>query len=233
MPANARARKAAGGHAPALGCDGQPAAGVHGPACKPGRLARRARVRRDSCSSGLAPALLDRMARRETRFTPCGRCARTVSASQMLKRALHARGHAPCAARRRICRCRRTPAHGFARCTGVFVDVGVGGAARWAVPGGGDLWDGGKRSGTRGSPDPKGPDRREAMRQWRVQRRCERHRSRPCGASIAAKSAQCADRHSRSPCRVLPTAPLDNALAFHHHANPIFFFRSWSTQMRE
>jgi len=34
------------------------ARGVHGPACKPGRLVRRARVRRDSCPSALAPAML-------------------------------------------------------------------------------------------------------------------------------------------------------------------------------
>src|SRR5262245_359691 len=50
--------KAGGGYAPALEC-GSP-----------------------SLREGF-PALLDRMARRETRFTPCGRSAQTVSASQM------------------------------------------------------------------------------------------------------------------------------------------------------
>src|SRR5512138_3954734 len=86
--------KAAAGYAPALGC-GSP-----------------------SLREGF-PALLDRMARRETRCATCGRSAQTVPASQMLKRALRARGHALCAARRRISRCRRTPARGFARGTEV------------------------------------------------------------------------------------------------------------------
>ena len=149
------------------------------------------------------------MARRETRFTPFGRSAQTVPASQRLKRALRARGHALCAARRRRCRCRRTPDHGFASSTEVFVDEDLSGAARWAVPGGGDLWGGEKRSDARGSPAPQAADRREAMKRRRVQRRCERHRSRPCGASIAAKSARSADRHSRSHHRVPPAAPLN------------------------
>ncbi len=64
-----------------------------------------------------------------------------------------------------------------------------------------------KRSDARGSPAPQATDRREAMKQWRVQRRCERHRSRPCGASIAAQSARSADRDSRSRYRVPPAAP--------------------------
>ena len=59
------ARKAAGGCAPALGC-GSP-----------------------SLREGF-PAVLSLMARRETRFTPCGRCAQTVSASQNTKRAARA-----------------------------------------------------------------------------------------------------------------------------------------------
>jgi len=115
------ASKAAGGHAPALEC-GSP-----------------------SLREGF-PALLDHMARRESRYAHCVRYARTISASQMLKRALRARGHALCAARRRICRCRRTPAHGFAGTSEVFIDENPGRAARWAVPGGGDLWGGEKRS---------------------------------------------------------------------------------------
>ena len=57
--------KAAGGCAPALGC-GSP-----------------------SLREGF-PAVLSLMARRETRFTPFGRCAQTVSASQMTKRAARA-----------------------------------------------------------------------------------------------------------------------------------------------
>src|SRR4249920_2823748 len=88
--------KAAGGYAPALECGSPPL----------------------RCGF---PALLDLMARRETRSAPCGRCTRTVSASQNTKRALRARGHELCAARRRICRCRRTPAHGFAGTTDVCV----------------------------------------------------------------------------------------------------------------
>jgi hypothetical protein len=40
----------------------------------------------------------------------------------MLKRALRARGHAFCGARRRICRYRRTPDHGFADAAVVFVE---------------------------------------------------------------------------------------------------------------
>ena len=100
--------KAAGGYAPALEC-GSP-----------------------SLREGF-PAVLDLMARRETRFAPFGRCAQTVSASQSTKRALRARGHELCAARRRICRCRRTPTHGFAGTTVPFVEqhercCAVGGA---------------------------------------------------------------------------------------------------------
>src|SRR5688500_3360000 len=108
------------------------------------------------------------MARGETRSAHFVRYARTVATSQMLKRALWARGHELCAARRRTCRCRRTPAHGFAGTTVVFVDEHLGGAARWAVSGGGALWGGEKRSSMRGSLGPRGPDRREAMKQWRV-----------------------------------------------------------------
>jgi len=52
---------------------------VHGPACKPGRLVRRARVGRDSCSSTLAPhgaALLGAAdARQQPHPKPCPRPA--------------------------------------------------------------------------------------------------------------------------------------------------------------
>ena len=121
------------------------------------------------------------------------RCARAATSPALLSAAQ--------------CRCRRTPTHGFARYTDVFIDEYLGSAARWAVSDGGDLWGGEKRSDARGSPGPQEPDRREAMKQWRVQRRCERHRSRPCDASTTAKSARSADRHSMSPHRVPPAAP--------------------------
>ena len=135
------------------------------------------------------------------RASPCGlaaRQARTVHWTVRVRARLLSAAQ---------CRCRRTPAHGFAGTTEVLVDEHLGGAARWAVSGGGDLWGGEKRSGTRGSPAPQATDRREAMKRRRVQRRCERHRSRPCPLSIAAQSALSADRDSRSPPRVPPTAP--------------------------
>src|SRR5207344_859315 len=50
-----------------------------------------------------SPPLLGLMARRETRFVRCAHSARTIATSQSTKRA-DARGHEPCAARRRICR---------------------------------------------------------------------------------------------------------------------------------
>src|SRR6185295_12559443 len=89
--------KAAGGYAPALEC-GSPA----------------------RCAG--FPALLDLMARRETRYAHFVRFAQTVATRMSTKRALRARGHELCAARRRICRCRHTPTHGFASGTEVFVD---------------------------------------------------------------------------------------------------------------
>jgi hypothetical protein len=116
------------------------------------------------------------------------------------------------------CRCRRTPDHGFASTTEGFVDEHLSGAARRTVSGVGDLWGGEERTGARGSPSPQAADRREAMRRRRVQRRCERHRSRPRDGSTAAKSACKADRPSRSPHRIPPVAPrngLKCPLEFH------------------
>src|SRR6185295_2035078 len=55
-----------------------------------------------------SPALLERMARRETRCAHFVRYAQTVAASQMSMRA-GARGHAFCAARRSTRRVRRVP----------------------------------------------------------------------------------------------------------------------------
>jgi hypothetical protein len=112
-----RASKAAAGYAPALGC-GSP-----------------------SLREGF-PAVLDRMARVETPSAHFVRYGRTVDASQKLKRALRARGHALCGPRRRRCRCRRTPDHGFAGTSAACLDQHLGGAARWAVSGVGDLWGG-------------------------------------------------------------------------------------------
>src|SRR5688572_3650801 len=60
-----------------------------------GRVCAGARVRRSALRADSLP-LLDRMARVETRSAHCVRCARTVDASQILKRALRARGHALC-----------------------------------------------------------------------------------------------------------------------------------------
>jgi len=65
-----------------------------------GRVCAGARVQRSALRAD-SPALLDRMARVETRSAHCVRCARTIDASQMLKRALRARGHALCGAQRR------------------------------------------------------------------------------------------------------------------------------------
>jgi len=60
------------------------------------------------------PAVLSLTARRETRCAHFVRYARTIATSQNTKRALRARGREPSVPRRRICRCRRTPARGFA-----------------------------------------------------------------------------------------------------------------------
>src|SRR5215207_8092583 len=108
------------------------------------------------------------MARGETRYAHFVRCARTIAASQMLKRASTRAATSPALLSAAQCRCRRTPTHGFASGNKVFVDEYHGGGARWAVSGWGDLWGGEKRSSARGSPDPKGPDRREAMKRRRV-----------------------------------------------------------------
>jgi hypothetical protein len=49
------------------------------------------------------------------------------------------------------CRCRRTPTHGFASSTELFVDEYLDGAARRAVPGAGDFWGGEERSSAVGT----------------------------------------------------------------------------------
>ena len=65
-----------------------------------GRVCAGPRVRRPPLRCGFL-AVLGLVARRETRYAHCVRCARTISASQMLKRALRARGHESCAPQRR------------------------------------------------------------------------------------------------------------------------------------
>jgi hypothetical protein len=109
-----------------------------------GRVCAGARMRRSSLRAD-SPAVLGLVARRETRYAHCVRCARTIATSQM-NVARCARGHEPwpcrarramwpgrsqgtsrppdglCACsppRRRICRCRRTPTPGFAGTTDV------------------------------------------------------------------------------------------------------------------
>ena len=72
----------------------------------------------------------------------------------------------------------------------------------------------------KGESGPQGPDRRGAVKSWRVQRRDERYRSRPCDASIAAKSARRADRDSRSHHRAPPTAPRRTP-SIHHGAKQL------------
>jgi hypothetical protein len=81
------------------------------------------------------PAVLGLMARRETRSAHFVRYARTIATSQKTMRA-GARGHEPCAPRRRICRCRRASAHGFAGSTEAFIvkhhdRFCVAGGTRW------------------------------------------------------------------------------------------------------
>jgi hypothetical protein len=65
-----------------------------------GRVCAGARVRRSTLRAD-SPAVLGLVARRETRYAHCVRCARTIATSQMLMRALRARGHEPCVPRRR------------------------------------------------------------------------------------------------------------------------------------
>ena len=66
-------------------------------------------------------------------------------------------------------------------------------AARWAVPGGGDLWGGEKRSGARGSPAPQATDRR-GRREVR-------------GACSAANSGTAAALVARASQRSRPAGP--------------------------
>ena len=113
----------------------------------------------------------------------------------MLKRALRARGHALCGARRRTMSlpthtrprlCQAPPRHA-SRNT-------ASGAARWAVPGVGDLWGGEERSGTRGSPARRaGPARSHEAAA----------RSAPFASGIAAALVTRAPQRSR---RAAPTA---------------------------
>jgi len=65
-----------------------------------GRVCAGARARRPPLRSG-SPPVLGLAARGETRSAHFVRCARTIAASQNTKRALRARGHEPCAPRRR------------------------------------------------------------------------------------------------------------------------------------
>src|SRR5687768_5028618 len=190
-----QASKAAAGYAPALVYGGRP--------CGPTALRCSGR---EGGHTNSPSRRRDAAAQRR-----CARCSTNVWPTRRLKATCNPPGPALLSAAQ--CRCRRTPDHGFADTTVACVDEHLSVAARWAVSGVGDLWGGEKRSSTRGSPDPQGPDRREAMMQWRVQRRCERHRSRPCDASIAAQSACKADRHSRSPYRVPLTAPRETQTA--------------------
>jgi len=120
------ASKAAAGYAPALGC-GSP-----------------------SLREGY-PALLDRMARRETRCATCGRSAQTVPASQITKRALRARGHALCAARRRISRADAHPTTALPVSPRFWSPNTTSVSARWAVPGRGDFWGAEHRSSALGA----------------------------------------------------------------------------------
>ena len=122
-------------------------------ACLLGSEAKpRAGMRRRSCAAvgrcaADSPAVLGLVARRETRSAHCVRCARTIAASQMTKRALRARGHEPCAPRRRTM---SLPSHTHPRLCrhhrGMRRRTPRASAARWAVPGVGDLWGGEKRS---------------------------------------------------------------------------------------
>ncbi len=168
-----RARKAAGGYAPALEC-GSP-----------------------SLREG-SPAVLSLVARRETRFTHCVRCARTIATSQNTMRA-DARGHEPCAPRRRICRCRRTPTPGFA---GTAVACAVG-TPRALLCGG--RYPVGATCGAARSGAPRSA--RAARSSTLTRRDCSSATNEVSEASFAARprpssaaeSARRADRHSRSP----------------------------------
>jgi hypothetical protein len=89
---------------------------VHGPACMPGRLAQRARVRRDSCPSGLAPSR--RCASRRPIFAPTGYRPRSRDALRLFVDACHggagqSRGRV-CAGSD-ICGAEERKAHGRAR----------------------------------------------------------------------------------------------------------------------
>ena len=217
LPA-ARRRKAAGGYAPALEC-GSPSL-------------------REGC-----PPVLVLMARRETRFAHCVRYARTIATSQNTMRA-GARGHEPCVPRRRICRCRRTPTHGF---TGTTVPFGehhnpccaVGGTRGGRFVGRREGEPGHGQSGGLAVPgEQSGPWARRGLQGQQRGRRARSARfvlaaivraqrtkglkrvsPRDRAARIAAKSARGADRHSRSPQRAPPVAPRHFFARPKHHSH--------------
>jgi hypothetical protein len=119
-------------------------ADVYGPACRPGLLVRRARVRRDSCPSTLAPAMLGLVARRRTRCVRCAHFARTTATSQLLKRAARA---ATSPALLGASKARPIlPGPAFAGTVLVFGSSRLVVASRQAVSGRGDFWGGEKRS---------------------------------------------------------------------------------------
>jgi hypothetical protein len=119
-------------------------ADVHGPACMPGLLVRRARVRRDSCPSALAPAMLGLVARRRTRYVRCAHCARTTATSQLLKRAARAATSPALLGASEAYPILPEPT--FAAAVWVFVANRSVVASRQAVSGRGDFWGGEKRS---------------------------------------------------------------------------------------
>ena len=98
-----------------------------------------------------------------------------------------ARGHEPCAPRRRICRCRRTPTHGFAGTTVPLSSNTTSAAARRAVPGGGDLWGGEKRSSAVGA-------RERALRASDSPRLFERNERSECSEFLGATALRASQR---------------------------------------